>query len=178
MANTINAQFDFTGGVTVNNADVAISPVSATNKIGANGFAGIQSLFNTTTPTTALPTKVYCSQQTIAASGNFDLDLNGATMYDTLNIAMAWTKLHFLLVSIVAPNGTKVVRVGPQNLSNANALGFGAVGSTSYLEVRNFLVIENPSLAGFTVDSTHKLVRINNPGADAVVVNIIAIGTP
>lgn len=169
MANTIAAQFDLTGSVTVNNADVAISPVASTNKIGGNGFAAIQSLFNTNTPTTPLPTNAYCSQQTIAAAGNFDIDFNGGTMYDTLNVAMAWTKLHFLLVAVVSPDGAKYVKVGAQNVTNGLDIGCGGVvTATAYREVYNFCTFEKPSVAGYTVDATHKVVRINNPTGSSV----------
>ena len=182
MANVLKAQLDFTGFVDLLNEDVTTVQKRAKLRIGASSldttFTQIQTIFNSATPTTAAPTSFYSTKQTILTTANFDIDLNGGTMDDDLGVAMVWTKLHALVVSVLTPNGTKYVKIGPQGATNALNFGFDGVASDDWVECYTVMPFIRPSANGWTVDATHKVVRINNPTGSSVIVEILAIGKP
>lgn len=117
-----------------------------------------------------------CQQRTCAAGGTDNLDLAGSLTND-LGEAFVLTKVKLLLVSIVAPDGVKKLRVGPNNVANAFQGSFGGVGAGVYKEVTQFDLLIYEPVAGLTVTAgTGDLLVIANPGAGAVVYNILIAG--
>lgn len=176
MANILNCQLLLNGQVSIANSDNPISPQSALARLGQTLQAPQTLLDGTTGP--AIADTFYSSQQAVAAGGHVDLDLNGGTMSDALNVPMTWSKLYLLLVQIVAasPDGTRTVLVGPQGQANALDIGLGGVAAANSVAVMDWLKLSNNSLAGWPVSAGAKVVRISNPGAAAVTVQILAIG--
>lgn len=108
----------------------------------------------------------YAANRTVAATtfDNFNLTTGPAA----LGTVFSLTKLKLLVVAIVSPDGTKKLRVGPQNQSNAAQLWFGGTGTTVYDEFTAYRVWENP-YAGYTVTATTgDILPIYNPGAGPV----------
>lgn len=118
--------------------------------------------------------QVYCAQRALAAT-TFDL-LDMAGSLTNLGGTITFTKIKYLRVEIVSPDGTKVLRVGPQNQSNPVPLGWGGTGATVYREVY-YAEEWNMPYAGFTVTAgTGDILPIYNPGATSVTYAILIAG--
>lgn len=95
---------------------------------------------------------------TVAASGNWDIDL---TNLDNVFGAVNLSKVKIFLLHLDSPNGQLYVTVGSGATNGWNLISEGReeVWSTYYHEnVYN----------GWTVDGSHKTVRVTNPTASAV----------
>ena len=62
----------------------------------------------------------FYKQQVISPGGNYDLDLNNPSnaIKDGGNNPLEIESLRWFVVSIVSPDGTKIVRYGPQNVTS------------------------------------------------------------
>jgi len=182
MANVVTGELRLIGNLLSVNSDVTTVEKRGEIKLTASATTGtvtpIELLLNSVTPTTPAPTAIYTATAAIATTADLDLDFNGGTMTDIHGVAIVWTKLHGLIVSIVSPNGTKIVRVGPQAATNAVDLGFTGVASDDWTPVYHSIHMFRPSAAGWTIDATHKVVRINNPTGSTINVEIVAFGAP
>lgn len=119
---------------------------------------------------------VYASKLTIGAGANADIDLNSGSILSVVNLTATFTKIKQVIVIIDSPDGTKKVRVGPQNVTNGCQLWFGGTGATCYEEVVEWTVKTN-RYGGWTVTpSTGDILRVNNPGAGSVDVFVILVG--
>jgi hypothetical protein len=118
----------------------------------------------------------YVAQRTLGAGLNDDLDLSGSLTND-FGETLTLTKVKLLVVSIVAPDGTKKLRVGPQGVANAFQGPFGGVTAPCYKEVTHWDPVINEPVNGYTVTpGTGDILRINNPGAGSVTYNILIVG--
>lgn len=119
---------------------------------------------------------IYRRAFTITASGNVDIDLTGGWgELDVLNVALDFAKIRAIDVILTTTPASGVsLRVGPQSQSN------GFIGPwqdvDGYDTVRRRWFADNP-VAGWTVDGTHKILRLNNPGASSVSGVIEIFGT-
>lgn len=117
----------------------------------------------------------YLAQRTLAAT-TFDLiDLAGSlTGYN--GATLTFTKLKRAYISIVSPDGTKSLRVGPQNQSNAAALGWGGTGATVYHTTLTDFELIHP-YGGWTITAgTGDIFPVYNPGAGDVTYAIWFLG--
>lgn len=112
--------------------------------------------------------KLYCAKRTLAAT-TFDLiDLAGS-LSDGIGNTLTFTKLKLALVAIVAPDGAKSLRVGPQNQSNTFQGEWGGGGATVYEAVTHWKPVVYEPVAGYTVTaSTGDILPIYNPGASSL----------
>lgn len=119
--------------------------------------------------------KLHLSQRTLAAT-TFDLlDLAGG-LTDYKGAAITLTKLKWIYVAIVSPDGTKALRVGPQNQANAGQFGWGGTGATVYQTVYTDWEDYRP-ITGHTVTAgTGDIYPIYNPGASAVTYALLVAG--
>lgn len=111
--------------------------------------------------------------RSVAGSANDDLDLNGGTMTNVFGVTVTMTKVAWVLLKLVTPAvGVRVV-VG-NAASNAWTAWFGAQSHTE--ECRDTLFKVN-QIDQWTVDSTHKTLRINNPTGSAISYHIAILGS-
>lgn len=101
---------------------------------------------------------------TTAASATTQLTLNNGSLTDLGGAAITLTKLKFVMIEVTTTGGT--VYFGPQGVTNALQMSFGGVTSTDKQTVTEFQ--QYIDLTGWTVDSTHKVLAINNPGGSSV----------
>jgi hypothetical protein len=81
-----------------------------------------------------------------------------------------------VLVGIDSPDGSKAVRVGPQNQANAWQGWFGGLGATVYdLEYWWLARMGPPAGWAVTAGSADQFV-LYNPGATSIDVNVAIIG--
>lgn len=170
MALDITANVSFSGGgIITDSANGATQPAS----VGQGVLPSLLSAYTYGTGT-AQVNAFYAASRTVAAT-TFDL-INLTTTTAALGTTFSLTKLKFLLVAVQSPDGTKSLRVGPQNQSNAAQLWFGGTGATVYDTVFTYRVWENP-YAGYTVTaSTGDILPIYNPGASSVTYGIWILG--
>ena len=120
--------------------------------------------------------QVYIAQRTVAAGSDDNLDLSGS-LKSPVGDTIAFTKIKLCVISIVSPDGTKSLRVGPNGVSNAFQGPWGAVTANVYNTITNFDCIVNEPIAGYTVtDGTGDILPIHNPGAGSVTYNVIILG--
>lgn len=120
---------------------------------------------------------VYENNFTLAATTMLNLDMKGGGgELDLLNRAMAATAIKAVLLQITTPASGTSLRFGPQNQSNAAQLWFQAVTANFYQEVFDILWVADPR-AGWSLDATHKVLSIYNPGASSVDARLRVIGT-
>lgn len=133
---------------------------------GSSGFASLRhSLSNGTGPNNARYR--YRHQHTFVV-GNTDLDLLGG-ITDDYNVPISFSLLKWILFRVVTPTtGIKLI------LGNYGANGFqGPIGTT--LDVKDVELLIDP-IDGWTVDGTHRYLRVNNPGAGTVITDVVLIG--
>jgi hypothetical protein len=114
---------------------------------------------------------------TLAGSANLDVDLTtGQT--DINNVAVNLTKVKLVICQITALVAVAdYVKIGPQNVTNAIQLWHGDVTANFFTEIRDVPFINGgQNWAGWTVDATHKIIRINNPTANSLSGHLIVIG--
>lgn len=118
----------------------------------------------------------YVAERSILTTANDDLDLAGG-LTNAMGQVVTFTKIKFLLIAIDSPDGVKKLRFGPQNVANAWAAGFGALGATLYKDVFDWEVLVNNKWAGVAVTAgSADVLRINNPGAGTVTYRLLVIG--
>lgn len=116
----------------------------------------------------------YMANRTLAAT-TFD-NLNLTSGLTNFGGTLAFTKIKYVRLAILSPDGTKLLRVGPQGQTNAWQGPFGGVGATDYVEFGQRWDTVN-SYAGWSVTSgSADVLSIYNPGADPVTYSILLIG--
>jgi hypothetical protein len=116
----------------------------------------------------------YFASHTLAATTGVNLDLTA--LANALG-SVAFTKIRHMVVILSAPDGTKVIRVGPQNETNGWQGPFPVVTANGWFEVRDALVLGSRYADGIgAVSGTNKILRLYNPGAGSVTVQVWLIG--
>ena len=112
---------------------------------------------------TGLANKAVITRRTVAATTYDNLDLSGS-LVDGLGNTTSFTFLKLAIVALVSPDGTKKVRVGPQNQSNAWQGPWGGVGATVYREVPYWDVVVWEPVAGYAVtNASTDIFPVYNP---------------
>lgn len=119
--------------------------------------------------------KWYLARRTLAAT-TFD-NLNLTSGLTALGATQAFTALKRVLVAIVSPDGTKSLRVGPQNQANANALWFAGVTANFYETVYTSIKKDRPITGWAVTAATTDILSIYNPGASSLDYAIWLLGT-
>lgn len=174
MADTLVASFDLKGSVTVSRG-LDNRQLSGSAQIGVNDFPSLK-LSYTLGEAAGLAEDYMCAKYSIASSANQDIDLSGGLTTDVAS-SVVGTKIKELIVAIESPDGTKSLRVGPQNVSNGWQGPFGGVGATCYQTVFHHLRWTEP-YTGFDITAgTGDILRIHNPGAGTVVAHVLILFT-
>lgn len=119
--------------------------------------------------------KAYFAQRTLNATTTESLDLAGG-ITDYAGAAITLTVLKYAYLAIVSPDGTKALRVGPQNVANAAQLGWGGTGATVYDTIYTDWELYRP-IDGYAITAgTGDLFPVHNPGAEAVTYAILLMG--
>lgn len=118
----------------------------------------------------------YFFKGTIAAGGTKSIDMIGGADLDTFNVALALTLLKCYVVWIDSPNGIKAVRVGPQGVSNANAMGFGGVTAAVYRTTYWYDAWAGIAAGLAVTAGTGDLFIVTNPGGADLTVGIYFAG--
>jgi hypothetical protein len=120
---------------------------------------------------------IWSDQRTVAASGHDDLDLTNLThtlFGSTLAIDLASVKAILLVNTSTTSNDR--LRLD-SSVANACTAPFGG-SATSLVEIgADSALLLSSKKDGWTVDSSHKILRVANPSADAITYNIVILGT-
>ncbi|HEY1191553.1 MAG TPA: hypothetical protein VGE74_28230 [Gemmata sp.] len=112
---------------------------------------------------------VYEALLTVATGTTTLIDLKGGGgETNVLNQTLAFTKVKGVeLILTTAPAAGVSLRLGPQGATNAAQLWFQAATANFWQEVRDrFAMFDR--VTGWSLDATHKVLAISNPGADDV----------
>jgi hypothetical protein len=118
----------------------------------------------------------YQAQRTVAAGADDPLDLAGS-LTNELGESVVLTSVKVLLIAIVAPDGIKQLRVGPQGLAQAFQGPWGGVTATDFTNVDNWCTVINNPWSGYPIvaGATDK-IQVHNPSAVSVTYNVLAVG--
>lgn len=168
-------------GIGAYNAGAAITSRSDQMNLGLNSFGVTLPQLAYGTGTTYASNAImvndwFSTSLTILTTVTRSIDFNGGADANPFGVPLVWTKLKLLIVSIQNPDGINYVKVGPNAVSEAAALWFGAATANIYESVYFTQVWVAPA-AGWTVTaSTAHLLPIENPGASTVTVAVFAAG--
>lgn len=118
--------------------------------------------------------KLHVSRRTLAHGASDLLDLAGG-ITDFKGAAITLTALKWAYVAIIDPDGTKALRIGPQNQSNALQGWWGGTGATVYHTTKTDWEFYEP-VAGAAVGagSTDVFPVINQSGVSVTYALILA----
>jgi hypothetical protein len=120
---------------------------------------------------------IWSDQRTVAAAAHDDLDLTNLThtlFGSTLAIDLASVKAIFI-VNTSTTSGD-LLRLD-SSVANACTAPFGG-SATSLVEIgADSALLLSSKKDGWTVDSTHKILRVANPSADSITYSIVILGT-
>lgn len=106
----------------------------------------------------------YLANISVVAGAPLDLDLNGA-LVDDVGRTLSLTKLYFAVLALTTQDGTKSLQWGPQSVTNAAQLWFGAATGSSIV----YTAEQQQNKYGWPiVAGTGDLLRIKNPGSGTV----------
>lgn len=171
---TLNAGFELTGGSKWTQTGVLSSPTDQIT-IGSGAFSEIKlSLAEGTGADQAQ--KHWAGTVVVGAGLNVDLDLTALVGGPFGNVSFA--RVLVAIADIDAPDGAKLLRVGPQAVTNAWPAWFGGVAASNYEELRQTLFRVNTKAAtpGWPVSGTTKMLRFNNPGGSSVTGRVFLVG--
>lgn len=115
-------------------------------------------------------------ERSILTTANDDLDLAGG-LTSVFGETITFAVIKVLIVAIDAADGSKKLRVGPQNVTNGWQGPWGGVGATVYTDVFDWAVLVNDKWTGCAVTAgTGDILRINNPTGGTVTYRILIIG--
>lgn len=120
--------------------------------------------------------KLYIASRALAAT-TFDLlDLAGG-LSDGLGNTLTFTSLKLAVLAILTPNGTKVLRVGPQAQSNPFLGAWGGTGATVYKGFTHWDMPVYDPVAGYAVTAgTGDILPIYNPTGSSITYTILLAG--
>lgn len=170
----LTASFELTGSSVMTNP-LDLSTPSDSPQIGTGEFPEASIDFEDGTG--SLQAQAHWHDlRTVAAGATDSIDLYGS-LTGPFGATVNAVKVKAIVVVIDSPASTKVLRVGPQNVSNAAQLGFGGVGSTVYIECDSFLPLIS-GYAGWSITAgTGDLLPIKNPGSVDITYAILVLFT-
>ncbi len=122
--------------------------------------------------------KWHIGVRALAATTYDLLDLAGGSLADPVGNALTFSTVKLIVVAISSPDGTKTLRVGPQNQSNAPALNWGGTGATVYHTLTHWAMPLYQPVTGATITAgTGDILPVYNPGGSSVTYAILIAGT-
>lgn len=175
MPTTLTASLRFSAAAALDKDPEGPAPASAAAAVAGAGGAGLTVEFADGTGS-GQANGMYAATLTLAAGTGQSLNLRTAGgLLDALNAAVNWSALKSLVVQVREPDGTKSVRVGPQGTAAAAQLWFAGVAAGDYHTVRNWMVWQD-QYTGWVLSDSAGVVRLHNPGAGTITVDVLAIG--
>jgi hypothetical protein len=163
---TLTASFSFTASGSQTKDDL-LAVVTDSFSSGNATFPSMSASF-TLGSNAGQASKWYRGQRTLAGNATDLVSLTG-TLTDSFGSTISFTKIKSLLVAIIDPDGTKKIKVGPQNETDAWQGFFGGVGTESYVETSNWLHFVDHLGTGWTVSQgTADVLPISNSGANSL----------
>lgn len=118
---------------------------------------------------------IFQDQRTLGASASESLDIQTGALTDIFGNAITLSKVKAIIVTALGTN-TNNVLVGGAG-SNAFSGPFGSTTDYATIVPGGMLVLVAPTAGGYTVDGTHKLLKVaNSAGTTGVTYNIIIFG--
>lgn len=115
-------------------------------------------------------------QYVITAGSNQDLDLSGS-LNNIITPTVVFTGIRQLIVALISPTDGYVVRVGPQGVTNAWQGFWGGVGATVYSVGDPVIHGKAGGTAVAVTAGTGDILRLNNPNAGSITVQVHILGT-
>jgi len=157
IAQTFSAKM--TGAAGVNTLTTGIGSIPVMSQSYTNGMGAGQI------------NKCWFKTKDLTAGSSDTWDLTSG-LTDHEGNAVVFTGIKELIVAVITPDGTKKVVVG--NAASNSFQGKLSAGSTE--DCFYYARWPKPDASGYAVDSTHKNLKINNPGASTVTYFILALG--
>lgn len=175
MATELSASVGISGSSRLDDNGRAVYVPTAPVQFGAGGWDAMETAFTDGTGDSQA-NKQYCEQLTVSASSSLDINLNGSTLVNGLNLTLNFTAIKWATFSIVSADGSKRLYIGPQGVANAAQLWFGGVGATVYEVVWSYVTRVHPWTAGWPLTVGNGILRFTNPTAGAVLCNVLLVG--
>lgn len=165
MANTLTGTISISGQFTYEK-DTDLSSAFESFAIGSNDLDAIAAEFTNGTGNEQA-THIWADERTLANGADDSLDLAGG-LTDVYGATLTFTKIKAILIDIDSPDGTKFLKVGPNNTSNAFVGPWGANAANVYETVYQTMYKVHP-FAGWTVAATTgDLLIISNTSTGSV----------
>lgn len=120
--------------------------------------------------------KLYYAVRTLAGTTMDTLDLAGS-LTDGVGNTLTFTYVKLAIIAIESPNGTKALRVGPQNEANAFVGSWGASAATTYKTVKYHDIVEYEPVTGLAVTAgTGDIFPVYNPTGSSITYHILIAG--
>lgn len=176
MAQQWGGTFELSGNCVLDNP-LDLSTPADRIQIGSGNFDSIvASIAKSSGTGSGQANEMWHDERTLTTTSTDSLDLAGG-LTNGLGVTVTFTKIKLAIIAIDAPDGTKKLRVGPNNTANAWQGWFGGVGANVYEEVLDW-VVHLDFRTGWTVTAgTGDLLIINNPSAGSVTYRILLVGT-
>ena len=118
---------------------------------------------------------IYHAKVTLAASANSEIDLQ--SILDAFGNSISFAKVKYLFIQHTGDAGDDSGIIVGGAASNAFSAFFGDPTDTMLLEADGEFTINAPG-AGYTVDATHKELKLEHDGAgsESVIVNVLILG--
>ena len=142
MATSLAATINVTGGGSYqNNLDLTAPVDRLVIGSGTSGSQGVTAIkYSVTNGTGSNNSDLWFHDQRSVNTGSTDnLDLAGS-LTNAFGTTLTFVEIRFLLIRIISPDGTKSLRIGPQNVSNAWPGPWGGSGATVYLEIEDTFI--------------------------------------
>lgn len=118
--------------------------------------------------------EMYVGRSTVAGTTTVSLDLAGS-LVNPVNETITFATIKLILVIIRSPDGTKALRVGPQNVANAFVGPFNA--ATAYITTSQHAFMFT-NYTGWTVTAgSVDIFPIHNPSGTSLDADVLLIGT-
>lgn len=153
---TDGRSLDFTFGI--NDGTNQLTPNGKIAFASGTGPGNVNAVFNLT--------------GTTGAGATTEVNLHDGSVLDPGDAPIIFTKIKYLYLSIEAPGGTAIF--GPQGLTNAVQLNFNGVTSSDKLPITNAHLVVDAT--GWTIDATHNILGINNPGGTSIKWTLVGAG--
>lgn len=177
MATRWGGRFEVVGSATLDNALDLSTPADKLT-IGSGGFDSIIASIALSSGTgSGAANQMFHDERTLATTATDSLDLAGG-LTNPLGATITFSKIKLMIVAIVSPDGTKALRIGPNNTANAWQGWFGGTGANVYETVYDMVARWDFYGSWTSVTAgTGDLLIINNPSAGSVTYNILLVGT-
>jgi hypothetical protein len=170
MATTFSGTLEVAFALQVVDAGT-VTTVTDRVSAGVGGFDAITKTYTNGTGSGAAQ-KLYYTEASILTTADSDIDLQNLT--NRLGVAVSFTNIKGVVLVFDTPATTK--KVVFQGSVVTNPVGLWKDDETTDEDIHDVCVRLN-SVDGWTVDGTHKVIRLHNPGLTTVTYRICVWGS-